>query len=43
MPYEITIEQIRGTKVELRTLEGGHMLHLEQKEALKNELSELVK
>ncbi|WP_158962126.1 alpha/beta fold hydrolase [Myroides fluvii] len=43
MPYQDTIDQTLGTKAEVITLEGGHMLHIEQKEALKQHLSELVK
>ncbi|MDM1045498.1 alpha/beta hydrolase [Myroides sp. 1354] len=43
MPYQDTVDQTLGTKAEVITLEGGHMLHIEQKEALKQHLIELVK
>lgn len=43
MPYQETVEQTLGTKASLTTLDGGHMLHIEQKEALKQQLSDLLK
>lgn len=43
MPYHETVEQTLGTKACLTTLDGGHMLHIEQKEALKQHISELLK
>ncbi|WP_413513068.1 alpha/beta hydrolase [Myroides odoratus] len=43
VPYEETLEQLKETQVSVIPLEGGHMLHLEQKEALKHHLAELLK
>lgn len=43
MPYQDTLDQTLGTKVKVTTLKGGHMLHIEQKEELKQTLNELVK
>ncbi|WP_410880973.1 alpha/beta fold hydrolase [Myroides sp. DW712] len=43
MPCQETVEQILNTKASLSTLDGGHMLHIEQKEALKQQISELLK
>lgn len=43
MPYQETFDQTLGTKATVTTLEGGHMLPIEQKEALKQQLNELVK
>ncbi len=43
MPYEETLEQATDTNASVFTLEGGHMLHIEQKEALKQLLTELIK
>ena len=42
MPYRETLDQTAGTENQVITLEGGHMLHIEQKEALKHHLSELI-
>ncbi|MBB1151019.1 MULTISPECIES: alpha/beta hydrolase [unclassified Myroides] len=43
MPYEETREQVNGTNASITTLAGGHMLHIEQKEALLQLLTEQVK
>lgn len=43
MPYEETQEQAIGTNATVSTLAGGHMLHIEQKEALLQLLTEQVK
>lgn len=43
IPYQETVEQIEGTAVTATALNGGHMLHIEQKEALKQALTEQLK
>jgi len=43
MPYQETVNQTLGTKATLTTLDGGHMLHIEQKEALKQLLRDILK
>lgn len=43
MPYEETREQVMGTNATVATLQGGHMLHIEQKEALMQLLAAQIK
>lgn len=43
MPYQETADQTVATKTRLITLDGGHMLHIEQKEELKQQLSDVLK
>jgi len=43
IPYEETTEQLTETIVALSALEGGHMLHIEEKETVFNEIVSFLK
>ena len=43
LPYDETIKQIEGTKVELTTFPDGHMSHIENEEELKKVLVDFLK
>lgn len=43
LPYEETINQIEGTKVELTTFPDGHMSHIENEKELKKTLVDFLK
>ena len=43
LPYEETIKQIEGTKVELTTFPDGHMSHIENEKELKKVLVDFLK
>lgn len=43
IPYEENTTQVADTQVKLTTLEGGHMLHIENTEELKDALQQFIK